>query len=284
MDLGDWLDNGTGEGGQAQELFDLSLRAEVLSAEKKVWAAPAMELALTIRNGGVRTIPWWHPTVSSPAVALPGVQLSQSTGIYSFKVEQSVCQQLLDFFEDQCNYDQDGFLKMAGTQWPGYGTYPYVHAEVHLPALQQRRTTRVHGKQSVTKVLRAQPLVKALLMAVRAALGLPVPSGNSVQAGGKCVRAMHFLQQDNSQQASFSWHSDAEDLTDSTDRVHDMTTVIVSLSDEMSGMRMWGCVPHCYAGQGSAVAFHGAALHESLPRKEDRPAAGIVWKVAFFFC
>ena len=56
MDLGDWDDDGAGEGGQALQLFDLSLRAEALSAEKKVWAAPAMELALTIRNGGVRTI------------------------------------------------------------------------------------------------------------------------------------------------------------------------------------------------------------------------------------
>ena len=110
MDLGDFGDNGAGVGGQSQEVFDLYMRAKVLDAEKKVWAAPAVELALKIRHGGVHTIPWWNPRVlTSPVVAPPGVQLSQSTGLYSFQVDQSACQELLDCLEDQSNYDKDDF-------------------------------------------------------------------------------------------------------------------------------------------------------------------------------
>ena len=73
--------------------------------------------------------------MTSPAVALPGVRLSQATGLYSFQVDRAVCQQLLDFLQDPSNYDEDGFFKMAATQWPGYGSYLYVHAGMHLSAI-----------------------------------------------------------------------------------------------------------------------------------------------------
>jgi len=59
-----------------------------------------------------------------------------------------------------------------------------------------------------------------------------------------------------------------------------MTTVIVSLSKELSGMRIWGFAPHLFNGMGSAAVFAGAALHESLPRHD---ASKPVRKVAFFF-
>ena len=284
IDLGGFDDDLDGVDEPPQELFDLSLRGEHLVEDKMVWAAPAMELALKIRHRDVRTIDWWHPLVTSPAVALPGVRLSQATGLYSFQVDRAVCQQLLDFLQDPSNYDEEGFLKMAGTQWPGYGSYPYVHAGIHVPSLQERKTVRCQNKQAVTRVLQQEPFVRALLEAVRQALGLPAPVGRAVQAGGKCVRAMHFLLQDETQQAAFSWHSDVEDLQASSQRTSDMTTVIVNLTDELTGMRLWGCAPHCYEGQGSAVAFHGAALHESLPRLHHMPADSGVWKVAFFFC
>ena len=61
-----------------------------------------------------------------------------------------------------------------------------------------------------------------------------------------------------------------------------MTTVIVSLSEEHSSMRMWGHQPHLFRGVGSACAFPGAALHESVPRRTGAPGAP-VRKVALFF-
>ena len=59
IDLGDFDDKSVGVDEPPQELFDLSLRGEHLVEEKMVWAAPAMELALKIRHGDVRTIDWW---------------------------------------------------------------------------------------------------------------------------------------------------------------------------------------------------------------------------------
>ena len=62
-----------------------------------------------------------------------------------------------------------------------------------------------------------------------------------------------------------------------------MTTVIVHLSHECSGMRVWGMHPVLYREQGEGVAFPGACLHESLPRRQGEPAGGEVWKLAMFW-
>ena len=48
-------------------------------------------------------------------------------------------------------------------------------------------------------------------------------------------------------------------------------------------MRIWGCTPVVYEGQGSAVAFPGAALHETVPRLSGCAAPGVCRKVALFF-
>ena len=133
---------------------------------------------------------------------------------------------------------------------------------------------------AVDAVLRAVPVVYGLVHAVREQLRLPQPTGTQVQAMGKCIRAMHFLLQDQSQQAEFTWHADDEDIAASGFPASAMTTVIVSLSRERSAMRLWACQPHVYEGMGSAVAFAGAALHETVPRKVP---SGYVRKVAFFF-
>ena len=277
-------DSNGGDDVGAIGLFDCSMRTEVLTIEKEVWALKARGIAVDIKRGALHHISWWSPLVSSPAVPLPGARLSGVTGLHSFQVDGVCCQHMVDFLEDGSNYDKDGFLKMADTQWPGYSSYPYVHATHHIQIVQERKTVRVAGKKQVNWVLRREPRVWALVQAVRMALGLPQPLGGALQPPGKIIRAMHFLQQDETQQASFSWHSDGEDITDQGClRTDEMTTVIVQLSDgEVSAMRIWGFAPHVYEGQGSAVAFPGAALHESLPRSE--PSHTRVWKVAFFFC
>ena len=109
-------------------------------------------------------------------------------------------------------------------------------------------------------------------------------SKTRMQPRGKSIRAFHFIRQDETQQASFSWYSDAEDIKEVSKRSNDMTTVIVTLTNEVSAMRIWGCEPHFYEGQGSAVAFPGAALHESVPRAAAAPACQPLWKVALFWC
>ena len=102
------------------------------------------------------------------------------------------------YLADPNNYDDSGFLKMAGTQWPGYGGYPYVHAVGgHHPSAQERRTVRVHGKHHVNMVLKDMPEVWALVMEVRTALGLPMPREGTLQRNGKGIVSLHFLVQDN---------------------------------------------------------------------------------------
>ena len=149
--------------------------------------------------------------------------------------------------------------------------------------LPQRKTVRVSGKRAVDQVLAGQPEVRQLVEAVRHTLSLPDSRRDPTQLKpaqpkGKSIRAMHFLLQDQTQQASFSWHADADDI--GHQGIH-MTTVIVSLSDVRSCMRMWGFQPHLFKGCGSACAFAGAALHESVPTLGACVPA--VRKVAFFF-
>ena len=145
---------------------------------------------------------------------------------------------------------------------------------------------RVHGKQQVNTVLKNMPEIWALVVKVREALGLPMPREGTLQRNGKGIVSLHILVQDKTRQAVFSWHDDGEDIRVkgvAAASVSDMTTVILNLTRECSGMRVWGCAPILFRQPGDAVAFPGRALHESLPRRTDAPAAGMVRKVALFF-
>ena len=145
----------------------------------------------------------------------------------------------------------------------------------------------MHGKLWVNAVLKSTPALSALPLVaeVRRVLGLPLPRPPNQQTAGKSILALHFLLQDETQQASFSWHDDGEDLIDLSGPNHarDMTTVIVNLSCVCSGMRIWGCAPVLYRVQGDAVAFPGRALHESLALRPDALGEHPVHKVALFF-
>ena len=265
-------------------MFDLDPRLHRTNTEFQ-WAVDAKERAARIRFGIEHAIKWWDGRRRAPGYPLEHVRLKPDTGVHDFKIDAAVCEALRCFLADPVNYDDDGFLMMAGTQFPGYGGYPYVHApEGHVAAAQEKRTTRVHGKGRVNSVLKSQQQVWDLVQAVRRALGLPMPGRGVLQSAGKAILALHFLAQDETQQALFSWHSDGEDLTGVGNAdTSDMTTVIVHLSHERSGMRVWGCAPALYCAQGDAVAFPGSALHESLPRRTASPAGGVVYKAALFY-
>ena len=245
------------------------------------WAVAAKARAQSIRFGNERCITWWE--ADHKPYPLERVRLRADTGVHQFQINAAVCEQLRLFVTDGSNYTSEGFLKMADTQFPGYGGYPYVHATFgHVPSAQEKRTTRVHGKYWVNKVLKSVQQLWDLVTEVRRMLGLPVPTGGVLQKAGKGIVGLHVLTQDATQQAVFSWHDDGEDISSNTDS-EEMTTVIVNLSDECSGMRIWGSDPVLYHAQGDAVAFPGRALHESLPRCTTSPASDVVYKVALFF-
>ena len=53
--------------------FDLALRSEELTLEKRLWSDEAMGCSLSIRRGVVRDIVWWYPKIDSPSYALVSV-------------------------------------------------------------------------------------------------------------------------------------------------------------------------------------------------------------------
>ena len=265
----------------ALRVFDLDIRSEKVGGKV---AAAARARAAKIRFGETAFITWWRSAASSPA-PLEHLPLSPGTGVHAFTVSRPCCEVLRSYLEEPANYDDNGFLKMGDTQYPGYGAYPHVHAPLgQIARLQERRTVRVTGRAQVRAVLESVVPLRHLVSLVRRALRLPEPGGTEVLCrSGKCIKALHFLLQDETEQASFSWHDDAYDLEISS-KMHasEMTTVIVSLSEACSGMRVWGCEPVLYRQQGDAVAFPGAAAHETLPRRRNLPVPR-VWKLALFF-
>ena len=268
------------------EAFDLEPRATRFTSEDlSTWVPHAKELASRIRFGHLSHITWWGGV--GDTTRRPLRRLAADTGVYAFKVSQDSCQRLVSYLDDDRNYNDDGFLLMAGTSWPGYGGYRFVHAEGGVvPSQQERRTVRIVNLQYVDSVLKKEEMFRDLVQEVRDQLGAPPLLPGNKQPEGKKLRAMHVLRQDAGQQASFALHSDSYDLKGMIKgELEEMTTAIVSLSQEVSGMRVWGMGPVLYGGQGHGVAFPGGALHESLPRAKHAAAAvRPVWKVAMFFC
>ena len=265
--------------------FDLRIRPQLIDACSS-WAARAKAIAEQVSFGERHEILWWGKELHT-ASPLEGRRLSPSTGVLAFEIDPQVCEELRSFLADPENYNQHSVLMMSDVPWMGYARYPFVHAKIGVvPSVQEKKTVRIHGHATVNRVLKGVPQVWDVVQEVRRALGLPLPKPGVLQPAGKSIKAMHFLLQDPSQQAEFSWHDDSEDISpESGPHVHseEMTTVIVSLSETCSGMRIWGCSPVLYDGQGSCVAFPGAALHESLPRRSCSEEPWVVRKLALFF-
>ena len=305
-----WHPNDDGPAWHAE--FDLSPRADQLPGGE---AAKATRVSGELKSRAISHVVWWNTVALNPHAddmyPLSSLIFAHDTGVHGFHIPAGCCTTMTSFLDNQQNYSAQGWLLMAGRQFPGYSRYPYVHSPLgQLATIQevsahhlargswqsplmvctpplfvpvpQRKTVRVSGKTMCDFVLARQPEVRQFVDAVRVALRLPDTRRNPEastppQPKGKCIRAMHLLLQDESQQASFSWHDDASDI--GHEGVH-MTTVIVSLSNVPSCMRMWGFQPFLFEGAGAACAFAGAATHESVPRKS---AGAPVRKVALFF-
>ena len=264
-------------------LFDMRMRGHMIPMGGLSWVTQAKAVASQVRSGARTHEMWWSNQKVAQRYPVESLRLSMRTGVCAFKIRKDVCQAMEGFLIDPANYTDDGFLIMAGTQWPGYGSYPYVHAALGLmPSVQERKTVRVHGKSKVDHILRGDARVRALVAVITDVLNLPLPVGRQAQPNGKNIKAMHFLRQDMTQQAVFTWHDDTEDLGTNGHKEH-MTTVILNLSDNLSAMRVWGCEPSFYQEQGDCVAFPGAALHETVPRTDHAVLDQPVYKVAFFY-
>ena len=183
-----------------------------------------------------------------------------------------------------------GYLMLDNARWPGYKDYWLVHAKEHNPELQSRHTVVVNGLAKVQELLDQSPEVCAVFRGVHRALGLPPLRGklkSKQPTAGKRCKIIHFLFQDATEEALFSWHSD-DVGTDRIQMSRDMSTVVVNLSNEVSAMRLYGddYQPHVFEKCGDACIFQGSALHESVPRRPESFPDGVlpmVHKIVFFF-
>ena len=224
--------------------FDLSMRFSRIPPYR--WAQEAKEKAAEIRHGEYPSIVWWTSAGLAHKYRMRSLPLSPTTGVFEFRVDARICEVWRQYLLQAESYDENHYLQLAGDKWPGYGNYPYVHAPLGVvPGLQEKKTARVHGQRHVNKILREEPMMWELVQEVRRVLKLPMPTGKVLQPSGKSILALHVLCQDKTQQASFSWHDDSHDIKEQSRGRSDMTTVIVSLSHDESGMRIWGMQPPC---------------------------------------
>ena len=59
---------------------------------------------------------------------LPHLKYSHDTGVVDFTVETNCCKRLLSYLEHPDNKSDNGWLLLAGREFPGYAQYPYVHS------------------------------------------------------------------------------------------------------------------------------------------------------------
>ena len=124
------------------------------------------------------------------------------------------------------------------------------------------------------------------------------------------IKCVHFFPVDKYMQASYAYHTDCSELVNAIcvgskaskskvskskasaspsdqgseeKQLFGIRSVVVQLgAATTTAMHMSGATRHSvYSGQGAAKAFHGSAIHASLPWKDERPET--VWKVSLFW-
>lgn len=167
-------------------------------------------------------------------------------------------------------------LLVGGKLIKGFAQYNSIHARRHSYSEQIKKTVLTQNREEVTACLQHLPGLKVILEHAMTAIGIPP------RDGFVWLKSIHFFKQDESLQTCFDWHTDYNDLRLPS---HGTRSVIVQLGAEPSTMlQVWGFDPFLLAGQGSAVAFHGGAIHRSIPWNEATLATKPkVWKMGAFF-
>lgn len=191
------------------------------------------------------------------------MRVCMDTGVHSFSLPANDCDELGEFCLCMDCRSQGGFLKLGERLYPGYGSYERTLGGGNNRHLQMRATAVV-PRAHLDDALNASPPLRGIVDAVHVLLGI----------SRRRLKAMHFLWQ-SCNLALFSWHRDHEDLRLSGS----MVSVIVSLTDDISGMHVWGFPqPFVYRVCGDACAFPGAAWHRSVPGRSGAPV-----KLALFY-
>ena len=108
------------------------------------WVGPAQVVASKVKSRDIKHVMWWDRDALNPPLAniygLPHLNYTHDTGVLAFSVPLAYCQPLASYLEKAGNYDAQGWLVMAGMQYPGYAKYPYVHSPLgQIPGVQEVR-------------------------------------------------------------------------------------------------------------------------------------------------
>eukprot|EP00327_Prymnesium_parvum_P008202 CAMPEP_0182812864 /NCGR_PEP_ID=MMETSP0006_2-20121128/9027_1 /TAXON_ID=97485 /ORGANISM="Prymnesium parvum, Strain Texoma1" /LENGTH=477 /DNA_ID=CAMNT_0024938909 /DNA_START=478 /DNA_END=1911 /DNA_ORIENTATION=- len=210
-------------------------------------------------------------------------------GVLSFVLPAQPCRMVRDYLEDERNFkiiqakgsflQQYKVLCVGSLELTGYNAYELVHG-AHNPGKQASRSFQARKKSSIRETMLHLPgLSHIFKMTVETLFGQHAVSQNPTQ----WLRALHFLRVDHTNQVTFQWHTDAVDFLLCKDELGRLVTIVVQLSaDAPTAMQMYLCAPQPYMGSGAAIAFHGAAIHRTIPWEEGHECSLHIWKVVFF--
>eukprot|EP00327_Prymnesium_parvum_P018056 CAMPEP_0113241750 /NCGR_PEP_ID=MMETSP0008_2-20120614/6961_1 /TAXON_ID=97485 /ORGANISM="Prymnesium parvum" /LENGTH=476 /DNA_ID=CAMNT_0000089175 /DNA_START=353 /DNA_END=1783 /DNA_ORIENTATION=- /assembly_acc=CAM_ASM_000153 len=210
-------------------------------------------------------------------------------GVLSFVLPAQPCRMVRDYLEDERNFkiitgkgsflQQYKVLCVGSQELTGYNSYELVHGE-HHPGKQASRSFQARKKSSIRETLLHLPgLSHIYKMLVETLFGEHPVNQNQTQ----WLRAIHFLRVDHTNQVAFKWHTDAVDFHLPDNELGRLVTIVVQLSaDAPTAMQMYLCAPQPYMGSGAAIAFHGAAIHRTIPWEEGHECSLHIWKVVFF--
>jgi hypothetical protein len=122
--------------------YQLDNRSSAVPDPANAWVIKAQEVSSKLRARVLKHVGWWNRDVLNPPDSdiyiLPHLIFAHDTGVMDFSISPVLCKSLLSYLENEKNYDDEGWLRLAGKSYPGYARYPYVHARSgQLPSVQE---------------------------------------------------------------------------------------------------------------------------------------------------
>jgi len=211
-------------------------------------------------------------------------------GLLPFAAPLRACQLLEDYLSNPSHHsfesdrNKNGQIVVVHRLWmgdvslQGYGQYKTLNGE-HSAVLQNARTLRTSGRDTIEAAVRTLPGLADILVAGYASIG----HGDALLSHMiQSVLHIHFLLLDKANQVDFGWHEDTWDVSAKESQREHMLSFITQLSATFTtAMQVMGFTYHEYGGQGAGVVFPSRALHRSVSRRQI-PQCRAVWKVAVF--